>query len=172
MNSSPDNPGRHRMTRQRRIILDMLAASEVHPTADEVYRVVCRRLPRISLATVYRNLDLLAGEGLIERFHFADGPAYFDAHPGPHHHVRCVGCGQVADVPADFCRIRPGELDRSTGYQLVSCQVEIAGLCPTCRTNRRGDAETRGRGEGEERRGEGEKTGTVTRRHGEQNRQA
>lgn len=120
------------MTRQRRIILDVLAGSKAHPTADEVYQAVRRQMPRISLATVYRNLDLLAGEGRIGRLRLGEGPARYDGHAGDHHHVRCVRCGRVDDVPAGFCDIRPAELDRSTGYELVDCRVEISGLCPAC----------------------------------------
>ena len=128
------------MTRQRRIILDMLRADPSHPTADEVYRAVRKRLPRISLATVYRNLDLLDHDGLIERVRFDDGPAHYDGHLGPHHHVRCVMCGKLADVPPEFCRLQPCELDRSTGYELVSCHVEISGVCPRCRQVRLDEA--------------------------------
>jgi len=129
----PPNRPRHRMTRQRRIILEVLAGTDAHPTADEVYRAVRRRMPRISLATVYRNLDLLAGAGQIGKLRFGDGAALYDGHAGAHHHVRCVGCGRVADVPAGFCRIRPGKVAGATGFELLSCRVEISGLCPACR---------------------------------------
>ena len=59
------------MTRQRRVILEALRGTTSHPTADEVYEMVRRRLPRISLGTVYRNLEILSGEGLVAKLEMA-----------------------------------------------------------------------------------------------------
>lgn len=62
-----------RMTKQRRVILDTLRSTETHPTADEVYRLVQKQIPRISLGTVYRNLDLLARCGSIRKLDIMGG---------------------------------------------------------------------------------------------------
>src|SRR5262249_59374589 len=70
-----------------------------HPTADWVYRQARRRLPRISLGTVYRNLKRLAEEGLIREIHAGGHPARFDGNTGRHYHIRCLGCGRVNDPP-------------------------------------------------------------------------
>src|SRR6185369_13762983 len=88
-----------RLTRPRRIILDVVRATDAHPTAAFVYRRVRRRLPRVSLATVYRNLRMLAAEGfLAER---ADEAGMrFDGNTGPHDHFTCLTCGRIYDVPA------------------------------------------------------------------------
>src|SRR3989441_1083128 len=93
-----------RLTRQRRIILEVVRATDAHPTAALVYRRVRRRLPRVSLATVYRNLRVLAAEGfLAER---ADtGGLRFDGNTRPHDHFTCLVCGRIYDVPAGT---RPG----------------------------------------------------------------
>ncbi len=124
------------MTRQRRLILEILRESESHPTADVLYESVRRRLPRISLATVYRNLDILEVSGDIRRLRLGDGPARFDGNVGRHHHVRCVGCGRIADASAGICRVRKSELAESTGYELLDCRVELIGLCPECKRAR------------------------------------
>src|SRR5713226_5080679 len=84
-----------RLTGPRRVVLDVLRSTESHPTAEWVHRVVRRRLPRVSLGTVYRNLRLLVGEGLVAEI---QGPhARFDANLEAHHHFTCVRCGRILD---------------------------------------------------------------------------
>ena len=68
-----------RMTDQRRVILEELRATKSHPTADELYRDVRRRLPKISLGTVYRNLDILNKAGMINKLDFGSGQSRYDA---------------------------------------------------------------------------------------------
>ena len=102
--SLPQVPGRQagsqrRKTRQRQVILEELQAVTSHPTAVELYQLVRRRLPRVSLGTVYRNLDLLARMGLIEKKEHSGGEARFDANTAQHDHLRCVRCGRVDDLP-------------------------------------------------------------------------
>src|SRR5438045_7070202 len=88
-----------RLTQPRRIILDVVRASDAHPSALMVYRDVRRQLPRVSLATVYRNLRMLAAEGLLSER--ADVAALrFDGNTAPHDHFTCVACGRIYDVPA------------------------------------------------------------------------
>jgi len=91
--------GELRMTRQRRAILQVVKATECHPTAEEVYRRVWRRLPRIGLATVYRNLERLAEVGALQRLELGRGQMRFESRPEPHAHVRCTRCGGVRDAP-------------------------------------------------------------------------
>ena len=82
-----------RMTRQRAVILEELRKVKTHPTADELYSIVRERLPRISLGTVYRNLDFLADTGEIRRLEAAGTTKRFDGDISWHQHVRCIHCG-------------------------------------------------------------------------------
>ncbi len=124
---------RIRMTRQRRLILDELRKSKNHPTADELYGRVRMIIPRISLGTVYRNLEMLNREGLISKIEFADSPKRFDGEISAHNHIRCVRCGDVHDLPdiplISECDIKAVE---DTGYLLVGKKVEFSGVCPRC----------------------------------------
>jgi len=95
------SPKELRMTRQRRTIMDVLENGKDHPPADEIYKRVRRRLPRISLGTVYRNLDLLAEHGMIRKLEFAGSQRRFDGKTDNHYHVRCTACGRVEDAPLD-----------------------------------------------------------------------
>src|SRR5438445_8706610 len=112
-----------RLTRPRRLILDVVRATDAHPTAAFVYRRVRRRLPRVSLATVHRNLRMLAAEGfLAER---ADEAGMrFDGHTGPHDHFTCLACRRIYDVPGP---VQPGPRRRPsarTGFQVLEQRTE------------------------------------------------
>jgi Fur family transcriptional regulator, peroxide stress response regulator len=123
-----------RLTRARRIILEVVRASEAHPSASMVYRDVRRRLPRVSLATVYRNLRMLAAEGLVSER--PDAVALrFDGNTAAHDHFTCVACGRIYDVPA-----RSGgapRLPSAAGFKVLAQKTEFYGRCSRC-THRSG----------------------------------
>ncbi len=134
-----------RMTKQRRTTMEELARVDTHPTVDDVYALVRRRLPRVSLATVYRNLELLSEEGMIRRIETGNGPRRYDGNTAHHHHVRCECCGRVADVPARSVkasvRIDGKCVCRECGFVVSGHRLDIVGLCPKCRcgsTRKRG----------------------------------
>lgn len=122
-----------RMTRQRAIILETLRDVTTHPTADEIYGMVREKMPRISLGTVYRNLDLLAGSGAIRRLDKAGVQKHFDGNTMPHHHVRCRSCGRIGDV---FLSVDiPNVEDASTPeFTVEDIELEFVGICGTCRS--------------------------------------
>ena len=122
-----------RMTPQRSIILRELRKAKTHPTADEVYTRVRRRLPRISLATVYRNLDLLAQAGLIQMVELGSCPRRYDGWMDDHIHVRCLQCGKVGDVSDGLLRRARERVEKLSGYDITGHQLEFTGLCPGCR---------------------------------------
>jgi Fe2+ or Zn2+ uptake regulation protein len=103
-----------------------------HPSADWVYRQARRRLPRISLGTVYRNLKFLAAAGLIREIHAGAQGTRFDGNTGDHHHVRCVGCGRVNDLPLSVDTAREEAAARALNFRILGHHVEIQGLCPEC----------------------------------------
>jgi Fur family ferric uptake transcriptional regulator len=121
-----------RRTRQRQVVLEAVQSTMDHPTADRVYRQARRRLPRISLGTVYRNLKSLVEEGAIREIHTGGHPARFDGNTGRHYHIRCLGCGRVSDLPLSVSRRLEEEAGRATSYRIVSHEVEVQGLCPLC----------------------------------------
>lgn len=121
-----------RLTRPRRLILDVVRAADVHPTAAFVYRRVRRRLPRVSLATVYRNLRVLAAEGFLAERADASGMR-FDGNTAPHDHFTCVACGRIADVPPVG---RPGlraRIPATLGIEVLHHRIEYYGRCAACR---------------------------------------
>lgn len=125
------------MTRQRRVILEQLSSTRSHPTADEVYEMVRAVLPRISLGTVYRNLEIMASAGMIRKLHTSGPQRRFDADATPHHHVRCERCGRVSDVDVDPGLDPLSALLDPSGYDISGCRVEFVGTCPVCRAQER-----------------------------------
>src|SRR5882672_3450191 len=135
-----------RLTRPRRLILDVVRATDVHPTAAAVYRDVRRRLPRVSLATVYRNLRMLAAEGLLsERAHAAG--MRFDGNTAPHDHFTCVACGRVYDVPAPGAEGGSARVASPPGFEVLSRRIELSGRCGACRRAAGPTRTRKGRGE-------------------------
>jgi Fur family ferric uptake transcriptional regulator len=127
------------MTPQRRVILELLREERWHPTAGELFLAVRRRLPRVSLGTVYRNLDMLAEAGKIGRLDSPSGPRRFDGFIEDHTHVRCVRCGAVEDLSVDgpsMSELLDGLMDgrRTTrnGFRITGHRVEFEGICPQC----------------------------------------
>lgn len=121
-----------RQSQQRAVVLQVVQSTMDHPTAEWVHRQARRRLPRISLGTVYRNLKRLAGEGTIREIHAGGHPARFDGNTGRHYHIRCLGCGRVNDLPMSVDTRLEEEAARAMNYRIVGHQVEIHGLCPAC----------------------------------------
>ncbi len=121
-----------RITNQREIILQELKKMKTHPTADELYEVVKRRLPRISIATVYRNLERLSEAGLIHKLEYGGRQKRFDGDIHPHCHVFCVKCGRVCDVDtrSDWS-IKDVVMD-AKGFQIFEGSLQFEGLCPEC----------------------------------------
>jgi len=127
-------PKRSRNTRQRGMILGELKKVHSHPTATAVYDLVRRQLPKISLGTVYRNLELLAELGMIQKIPGAGAEARFDGDPLPHHHVRCVRCGRVDDMPGPPLEGSQAREHDSGGYEILGYRLEFFGICPRCRS--------------------------------------
>lgn len=120
-----------RLTSQRRIILEELQAVTTHPTADEIYAVVRQRMPRISLGTVYRNLEVLSSLGLVRKLENAAGQKRFDGDMSPHCHIRCEVCGKVGDI---FNAPDISAIGRSveTQFEVTGVSLEFTGICPEC----------------------------------------
>jgi Fe2+ or Zn2+ uptake regulation protein len=121
-----------RMTRQRKVILEEVEKADCHPSADAVYVRVRRRLPRVSLGTVYRNLEVLSEAGLIRSIDVGDGHRHYDAGPDGHFHVRCVRCGRIEDVAVESLGEIRDAVRRATGYCIQEERIDFTGICPEC----------------------------------------
>jgi len=128
------------VTEQRRAIFAVLAASREHPSAERIHRAVRGRLPRLSLATVYKNLEALRAIGAVSDVNsLHEHGRYEAALPGtgagrPHHHLVCIRCRKVLDLhDRRLDAFRPTAADVQ-GFEVRAVRVQVEGLCPRCRT--------------------------------------
>ena len=121
-----------RMTRQRQVILEELRATDQHPSADDVYSRVKQKLPRISLGTVYRNLEILTELGEIQTIATAGNLKRFDGAAHNHYHMRCMTCDRLFDAPLDVCDALERALQDKTDFRILSHQLEFVGICSKC----------------------------------------
>ena len=121
-----------RQTRQLALVLAAVqAAGKTHPTADEVFRRVRRTLPNVSLGTVYRNLQRLAGEGRIGVAHVGARVARYDPTPTPHDHFVCDACGSLEDLAAP-APTAPLRVARRAGHHVRAHALVLYGRCRAC----------------------------------------
>lgn len=127
---------RKRTTRQLEQVFNALQGDHTHPFAQEIYQRVHKKLPRISLATVYRNLHNLVDEGKIRTLLLDAQGARFDPETSQHDHFVCERCGRVADL---FLRqVRPVDLSSlaKQGYVVTTHTLTVHGMCQVCAARR------------------------------------
>lgn len=121
------------LTAQRVAVFNYLSSVDHHPTAEEVFFSVKRKLPRISLATVYKNLEALVSCGAVSKLSYGDASARYDIRTDHHYHTRCLKCGKVWDLdavqgPASLKHIKP-----QAGFEVKDYRLELLGYCRGCR---------------------------------------
>jgi Fur family peroxide stress response transcriptional regulator len=124
------------VTPQRLAIFRRLAATDRHPSAEELHAAVRREMPTLSLATVYKTLDTLAEIGAVRPVSRLGARGRWDANTSPHHHLVCTACGAVTDVtePRLDAAARPASAAAARhGFAAAGHTVEIFGRCAACR---------------------------------------
>src|SRR5262245_42586435 len=118
-----------RLTGPRRVILEVVRGTDSHPTATALHELVRRRLPSVSLGTVYRNLRLLVTQGLVKEL--AGPHARFDGNVSDHHHFTCLGCGRIVDVAGSLtephARALCGRVAAQAGFRVSHHCIEFYG---------------------------------------------
>lgn len=129
-----------RLTYQRKIILEVLKSLGNHPTVDEVYLAVKKRLPKISMSTVYRSLEVLSKNGFIKKLEPIDIQKRFDDNIGTHYHFYCQNCGKIKDAPLEdeetkdieeFIKSVEDKMEKR-GYKIRGYNIEFWGTCQHC----------------------------------------
>jgi Fur family peroxide stress response transcriptional regulator len=122
------------MTHQRHVIYDVLCSIEGHPSPEDVYARVKRRIPAISLATVYKNLHLFIDSGIFQQVSLHHGSMRVETNQTRHYHLLCSGCKAIHDLdPAslgidDLPRALPG------GFRMERLSIDVVGLCAACQS--------------------------------------
>lgn len=121
-----------RMTHQRQVILHELRKTNTHPSADEIYLMVRKVIPHISIGTVYRNLELLHKIGLITKIEFNGNQMHFDGNPEKHYHVSCIICNRIDDIPANVLKNMDFSIEGIEGYNILDHTLHFIGVCKHC----------------------------------------
>lgn len=121
-----------RGTRQRELIQEILRQADRHLDADEIYRQARQRSSRISLSTVYRNLQVFKELGLVEEHQFGNRRYYEPAPQAKHHHLVCLGCGRVFEFKCPSTERLKSRIGKEEGFRVTGAEVRLTGYCPEC----------------------------------------
>lgn len=121
------------VTHQRQVIYGAVISSHGHHSPESVYAAVKRRIPSISLATVYNNLRLFIESGLLREVTPHASTLRVDGNLEPHHHLVCSRCKTVQDIDGDFVDFKKLLRQVRDGFDLTQPVVEVFGLCRRCR---------------------------------------
>lgn len=122
------------LTRQRRLVLDVVRAPDEHPTATEVFEAARKKMPGISFATVYNSLRYLKDAGLIREIaSFGKSPSRYDSETYRHDHAICSSCGKLVDFDLPGTVALQRAAARAARFQAESVHLTLYGLCPDCR---------------------------------------
>jgi len=122
-----------RITPQRYAVLNVLAHSPDHPSAESIHAELIEHYPTMSLATVYKTINLLKREGEILELEFSDlGNRYDGNKPYPHPHVICTECGKITDPPELYLDEITSKMTEETGFKIVTHRLDFYGICPGC----------------------------------------
>jgi Fe2+ or Zn2+ uptake regulation protein len=120
-----------KVTRQRQCIFRILYANPAHSTAEAIYVLARKRMPTISLKTVYETLHSLAALGEIQQIDVGTGSTRFDPDVHRHHHLVCSKCGRIENIDLDLGLLALTAAERH-GFMLSHTEVIFRGLCPDC----------------------------------------
>ena len=125
-----------RLTRQRRIVCEVLEEAAGHLDAAQILEQARQRDERIDRATVYRIIDLLKQQGLLEELdllHLNGKEHYYEIkNERQHVHLGCPGCGRIQEYKTGLLEELSAEIKKKTGFSPVSMRIEVAAYCPRC----------------------------------------
>lgn len=122
------------MTKQRKLILDIINRSHSHPNADEIYHEAKKIMPSIALGTVYRNLGLMAKDGEIRRLVSENAPDRYDRVSPLHDHMVCTECGAIIDT--DIGSLWDA-IEHSVGEKIIGYELMVKHVCNCCKSKQK-----------------------------------
>jgi Fe2+ or Zn2+ uptake regulation protein len=132
VNRASRPPLRRNRTQQRERILELLRGTDTHPTANWIHETLVAEFPRLSLGTVYRNLEVLVSDGLVEEVPTPSGASRYDGNPEPHHHFVCDHCGRIVDLEIPLAEGIAARVRRRYGLRPTRFRIDFYGLCRAC----------------------------------------
>jgi Fur family peroxide stress response transcriptional regulator len=121
-----------RLTPQRIELVRLIAVSEGHPSASQLYTKIKRQFPTMSHATVYKTLSMLKEMDQVLEIDLRDDSHYDGNRPQPHPHLICVNCNKIIDGEVSLDQESLMKLEQESGYKILRPQISLYGLCPDC----------------------------------------
>jgi Fur family peroxide stress response transcriptional regulator len=120
-------------THQRRVIYETVMSLEGHPSPELIYDAVRRKIPSISLATVYKNVRTFMESGMLREVSMHHGSLRVEPNESEHYHLVCIRCRQITDLDPQSVRVLPLKTPRSLkGFQVTRITVDVLGICAAC----------------------------------------
>lgn len=123
-----------KITPQRLAIYNILKNSCDHLNAETIYRLLNKEYPSISLATVYKSLELFSELGLIQVINIGENSFRYDFNPSSHPHLVCTICSAVVDLDEDLFPKLDKLIENTTNYTITKQQLCFYGICPNCKS--------------------------------------
>jgi Fur family transcriptional regulator, peroxide stress response regulator len=120
------------VTHQRQVVYEVLHSIPGHPSPEEVYLRVKRKIPSISLATVYKNIHAFLESGIFHEVSLHHGSLRVETNPKPHHHLVCTVCKSITDIDEEALGLRCKTEKLWGGFQVERYAVDVLGRCPEC----------------------------------------
>ncbi len=120
-------------SRQREAILSLLKRTDTHPSADWIYDQLKNSFPKLSMGTVYRNLNILIRQKLIKKIDSGSTFDRFEANIEPHYHFICESCGAIKDLSLPIDKTLNRRIQSETEYTVFRHRIDFFGLCSFCR---------------------------------------
>jgi Fur family transcriptional regulator, ferric uptake regulator len=132
-----------RLTKQRRVLLQVMETARRHLDAAEILERAQKLDSRVTRVTVYRTLDLLKRQGLIDELdllHLRGDRHFYESHgPRDHIHVACMRCGKVREFESDLYEELKSQISRDCGIEITVSRTEVGGVCDDCRKKQPGN---------------------------------
>ena len=125
-----------RLTPQRVELVRLIAVSDGHPSASQLYTQINRQFPTISHATVYKTLTLLKEINQVLEIDLHNDSHYDGNRPQPHPHLICIKCNKIIDGDVSLDQESLRSLEQASGYKILRPQISLYGLCPDCKEER------------------------------------
>ena len=126
-----------KLTKQRQRILEAIQASDGHMTADQIHTVLKDQGDSVGIATIYRNLNVLFAEKLINRIHHPDLGFIYDKNLHDHYHFHCRECGTVTDVDIPVRDDLNAHVEKELGCLVIDHEMSFEGICKDCLSKRK-----------------------------------
>lgn len=117
------------MTKQRKVVYEIVSSSKNHMTAEEIYEKAKKILPNIAIGTIYRNLSFLTSDKKIRRIPVPDSADRYDGLLISHEHLMCESCGSLTDIELKGLR---EFLENASGVKLTGYELILKNICNKC----------------------------------------